>query len=211
MIKRVLLVDDHKIVREGLKHLISMESDLACVDEASSGDEAIYLVKKNSYDVVVLDISMPKKNGVDTMFEIQRIAPNLPVLALSGFHEQHYAINLMRNGCRGYIAKDAESDEIMRAIRAVANGKRFISPNLADLFTQSLIQRESVNVHESLSSREFQIFIALASGRSSNAISKELNISVKTISTYRSRVLIKMGLTTNAALTHYAIKNGLLN
>jgi len=120
-LKQILLVDDHSIVRQGLKNLIELESDLEVAGEAASGIDALNLIRKNSYDVVVLDISMPDKNGVDTLHDIKHIAPELPVLILSGYAEQQYALNLMRSGCKGYLSKDADSDEIIKAIRTMAS------------------------------------------------------------------------------------------
>jgi two-component system, NarL family, invasion response regulator UvrY len=209
--KKILLVDDHSIVRQGLKNLIELEADLEVVAEASSGVEALNLVRKNTYDIIVLDISMPDKNGVDTLHDLQHIAPDLPVLILSGYAEAQYALNLMRSGCKGYLSKDADSDEIIKAIRTIANGKRYISAELADLMTEQLSHPSEKQLHESLSDREFQVFFKLAGGLSPTDIANELNISIKTVSTYRTRILEKMSLKTNADLTYYAIKNALIS
>ena len=209
--KNVLLVDDHSIVRLGLKNLIALEADLTVTGEAASGLEAIKLVRANKYDVVVLDISMPDKNGVDTLHDLKHVAPDLPVLILSGYAEAQYALNLIRSGCKGYLSKDADSDEIIKAIRTIANGKRYISAELAELMSEQLSHPSEKQLHETLSDREFQVFLKLASGLSPTEIGVELNISVKTVSTYRTRILEKMSLKTNADLTYYAIKNGLIN
>ena len=208
--KRILLVDDHSIVRQGLRNLIELESDMEVTGEAASGLEAIQLIRANSYDVVVMDISMPDKNGVDTLHDLKHIAPELPVLILSGYAEEQYALNLMRSGCKGYLSKDAESDEIITAIRTIAKGKRYISSELAELMTNELSHPSDKLLHETLSDREFQVFFKLASGRSATEIADELCISVKTVSTYRTRILEKMSLKTNADLTYYAIKNQLI-
>lgn len=208
--KNVLLVDDHSIVRQGLRNLIALESDLSVAGEAGSGLEAIKMVRANQYDIVVLDISMPDKNGVDTLHDLKHVAPNLPVLILSGYGEAQYALNLMRNGCKGYLSKDADADEIIKAIRTIANGKRYISAELAELMSEQLSHPTEKQLHETLSDREFQVFFKLSSGLSATEIGEELNISVKTVSTYRSRILEKMSLRTNADLTYYAIKNGLI-
>jgi two-component system, NarL family, invasion response regulator UvrY len=209
--KSILLVDDHSIVRQGLKNLIELESDLQVTGEASSGVEALKLVRSNSYDVVVLDISMPDKNGVDTLHDLKHVAPNLPVLILSGYAEAQYALNLMRNGCKGYLSKDADSDEIIKAIRTIASGKRYVSSVLAELMTEQLSHPSEKQLHEALSDREFQVFFKLAGGLSPTEIASELNISIKTVSTYRTRILEKMSLKTNADLTYYAIKNELIS
>jgi two-component system, NarL family, invasion response regulator UvrY len=211
IMKNILLVDDHSIVREGLKNLIALETDLTVTGEAASGFEAISLVRKNQYDIIVLDISMPDKNGVDTLHDLKHVAPDLPVLILSGYSEAQYALNLMRSGCKGYLSKDADVDEIIKAIRTIANGKRYISAELADLMSEQLSHPSEKQLHENLSAREFQVFFKLAGGISATEIGTELNISVKTVSTYRSRILEKMSIKTNADLTYYAIKNGLIN
>ena len=208
--KNILLVDDHGIVRQGLKNLIELEDGLQVTGEAASGLEAIQLIRVNKYDVVVLDLSMPDKNGVDTLHDLKHIAPDLPVLILSGYAEEQYALNLMRSGCKGYLSKDADSDEIIKAIRTIANGRRYISSELADLMTNELSHPSEKLLHEMLSKREFQVFFKLAGGLSPTDIAAELNISIKTVSTYRTRILEKMSLKTNADLIYYAIKNGLV-
>jgi two-component system, NarL family, invasion response regulator UvrY len=209
-VKNVLLVDDHSIVREGLKNLIELEADLIVTGEAATGLEALNLVRANKYDVMVLDISMPDKNGVDTLHDLKHIAPTLPVLILSGYAEAQYALNLIRNGCKGYLSKGADSTEIIKAIRTIANGKRYISAELAELMSEQLSHPSEKQLHESLSDREFQVFFKLAGGISPTDIGAQLNISTKTVSTYRMRILEKMSLKTNADLTYYAIKNGLI-
>lgn len=209
--KKILLVDDHQIVRQGLKNLIEFERDLEVTGEASSGLEALNLIRQNKYDIVVLDISMPDKNGVDTLHDLKHIAPDLPVLVLSGYAEEQYALNLMRSGCKGYLSKDADSEEIIKAIRSIANGKKYISSELAELLTNELSHPSEKQLHEMLSEREFQVFIKLAGGLSPTKIADELTISIKTVSTYRTRILEKMSLNNNADLTYYAIKYGLLD
>lgn len=209
--KKILLVDDHNIVRQGLRNLIALESDLEVAGEAASGVEALKLVRSNTYDVVVLDISMPDKNGVDTLHDLKHTAPNLPVLILSGYAEEQYALNLIRSGCKGYLSKDADSDEIIKAIRTIANGKRYISAELAELMSNELSHPSDKLLHETLSDREFQVFFKLAGGLSPTEIANELHISIKTVSTYRTRILEKMSLKTNADLTYYAIKNELVS
>ena len=208
--KNVLLVDDHDIVRQGLKNLIELETDIRVTGEAASGSEALKLIRANKYDIVVLDISMPDKNGVDTLHDLKPVSPDLPVLILSGYAEAQYALNLIRSGCKGYLSKGADSSEIIKAIKTIANGKRYISAELAELMTDQLSHPSDKQLHESLSHREFQVFFKLASGLTPTEIGTELNISTKTISTYRMRILEKMSLKTNADLTYYAIKNGLI-
>ena len=209
---RVLIADDHQIVRAGITQFITEQGDMEVAAEAESGAAVIDLVRQREFDVVLLDISMPDKNGIDTLRVLQQIKPALRVLMLSGYPEEHYAVNLLRAGAKGYVAKDAAPEEIMRAIRVVARGKRYLSETAADLVSAELARPEggARPLHESLSEREFQIFRKLAAGQSATAIGAELNLSVKTVSTYRSRVLDKMNLKTNADLTYYAIKNALL-
>ena len=209
--KNILLVDDHGIVRQGLKSLIELEADLKVTGEAASGLEALNLVRNNEYDIMVLDISMPGKNGVDTLHDLKHVSPSLPVLVLSSYAEEQYALNLVRSGCKGYLSKDADPDEIIKAIRNIANGKRYISSQLAELMSEQLSHPSEKQLHEMLSNREFQVFYKLASGVTPTEIGLELNISTKTVSTYRVRILEKMSLKTNADLTYYAIKNAILN
>ena len=208
--KHILLVDDHSIVRAGLKNLIELEPDLKVTGEANSGVEAIKMVRANQYDIMVLDISMPDKNGVDTLHDLKHVAPNLPVLMLSGYAEAQYALNLIRSGCKGYLSKNADANEIIKAIRTIAGGKRYISAELAELMSNELSNPTTKLLHETLSEREFQVFFKLASGLSPTDIGSELNISIKTVSTYRTRILEKMSLKNNADLTYYAIKNALI-
>ncbi|KAF0813334.1 Response regulator UvrY [Andreprevotia sp. IGB-42] len=210
MKKRILLVDDHSIVRNGLRSLIELEDDLSVTAEAASGMEALQLVRKQDFDIAILDISMPHKNGVDTLRDLQRIKPELAVLILSGYSEEQYALNLIRSGCRGYLSKDANPEEIIKAIRTICNGRRYLSVELADLLARELTKPSDKRLHEMLSQREFQVFYKLASGKSPTEIANELFLSVKTVSTYRARVLEKMNLKTNADLTYYSIKNELI-
>ena len=208
---KILLVDDHQIVRAGMAQFLAAHDDLQVSAEASSGDEAIQLVRQQDFDVVILDISMPDKNGIDTLHVIKRIKPDLHVLVLSGYPETHYAVNMLRAGANGYVCKDAPPEDVIRAIRVVARGRRYLSEAAADLVSEQLMRPTDKKLHETLSEREFQIFRKLAAGQSPTAIADELHLSVKTVSTYRTRVLEKMALKTNADLTYYAIKNALLD
>lgn len=209
---RILVADDHQIVRAGIAQFIADEPDMLVAAEAGSGDEVLALVRRESFDVVLLDISMPDKSGIDTLRILRQSQPDLPVLMLSGFPEEHYAVNLLRAGASGYIAKDADPAELIRAIRIVARGRRYLSETAAELVSAELTRPEGTArpLHETLSVREFQIFRKLAAGQSPTAIGEELHLSVKTVSTYRVRVLEKMNLRSNADLTYYAVKHGLL-
>jgi two-component system invasion response regulator UvrY len=208
---RILIADDHAIVRAGLKQFIVDQPDMQITGEASTGSETIALVRASQFDVVLLDISMPDKNGIDTLKTLKYMHPELPVLMLSGFSEDKYAVNLLRAGAAGYLNKEAASTQLVGAIRTVVLGRKFVSPALAQILAQGVTGEADQPLHGELSQREFQIFCKLAAGAAVSKIADELHLSVKTVSTYRSRVLEKMGMKSNADLTYYAIKNGLIN
>lgn len=207
----ILIADDHAIVRSGLAQIVAEEPDMRVKAETGTGDETIARVRESAFDVVLLDIAMPDKNGIDTLRVIKQIRPEQSVLMLSGYPESQYAINLLRAGANGYVAKDVPPTEILRAIRTVARGHRYLSESIADALAQKLTHPDDQLPHESLSEREFQIFCKLSSGQLPTEIADELHLSVKTISTYRARVLEKMGMHNNADMTYYAIKNHLID
>jgi len=207
---RILIADDHAIVRAGLKEFIAGQPDMQVAAEASSGAEAIAAVRANDFDVVLLDIMMPDKNGIDTLKTLIHVKPELPVLILSMYSEDQYAVNLLRAGAAGYVNKDAASEQLVAAIRTIVRGRKYVSPALEQILADNLSDDGSRALHTQLSQREFQIFCKLAAGSAVSKIADELNLSVKTVSTYRSRILAKMALTSNAEITHYAIKNGLI-
>ena len=205
------IVDDHAIVRTGLKQFFSEQVDLRVVGEAASGREAIDLVRTTpELDVLVLDLSMPGQNGIDVLAMIRAKAPDVGILILSGYPEEHYAVNLIRQGADGYLNKECDPMEIVSAIRTIAVGRRYISPTVAELLAQQLHHKEGGAAHERLSEREFQVFVKLAKGETAGDIAKELSLSVKTVSTYRTRLMEKMSLNSNSDLTYYALKNGLI-
>ncbi len=208
---RILIADDHQIVRAGLSQFISDQPDMRIEAEAASGDEVLRLVQSGEFDVILLDIAMPNKNGIDCLHIIRRTRPQLPILILSGYPEASYAVNTMRAGASGYVSKMAPPEEVLRAIRTVARGKKYISDTTADLVSMQLASRSEQALHETLSEREFQVFRKIADGMSPTRIAIELNVSVKTITTYRTRVLQKMALKTNADLTYYAVTHGLMD
>jgi len=208
---RILIADDHAIVRAGLRHFISDQPDMQVAGEASTGSEAIALVRSGEFDVVLLDISMPDKNGIDTLKTLKQVRPELPVLMLSAYAEGQYAVNLLRAGAAGYLSKEAASTQLVGAIRTVVLGRKFVSPALAQILADGVTGDADSPLHGELSQREFQIFCKLAAGAAVSKIADELHLSVKTVSTYRTRVLEKMGMKTNADLTYYAIKNGLID
>lgn len=207
---RILIADDHAIVRAGLKQFIAEESDLTVTAEAGSGTDAIQLVRTQDFDVVLLDIAMPDRSGIDALRQIKQIKPDLPVLILSTFPEEQYAVNVMRAGASGYLNKETAPSQLVSAIRTVLQGRKYVGPTLAQILASELNGDVSKPLHSSLSQREFQIFCKLAAGMSVSEIGNELFLSVKTISTYRARILEKMNFKTNADLTYYALKNGLI-
>ena len=207
---RVGIVDDHAIVRQGLKQFFSEQVDLRVVGEAASGREAIDLVRNAEMDVLVMDLSMPGQSGIDALAMVRAKAPDLGVLILSGYPEEHYAVNLIRQGASGYLNKECEPEEIAKAIRTVALGRRYITPAVAELLAEGLVGGTDRPLHEGLSERELQVFLRLAKGETVGDIAEHMCLSVKTVSTYRARTLEKLRLETNSDLTYYALKNGLI-
>ena len=207
---RILIADDHAIVRAGLKQFVADQADMSVAGEAATGAETDSLARSEPYDVVLLDISMPDRNGVDTLKQLKQIRPEMPVLMLSAHAEEQYAVNLLRAGAAGYVSKETASTQLVQAIRTVTRGRKYVSPDLAQVLADGVTGQGEAPLHASLSQREFQIFCKLAGGMPVSKIAQELFLSVKTVSTYRSRVLEKMGMKTNADLTYYAIKNRLI-
>jgi two-component system invasion response regulator UvrY len=208
---KVGIVDDHAIVRSGLRQFFNEQVDLRVVGEASTGREAIDLVRTTEMDVLLMDLSMPGQSGIDALAMIRAKAPDVGILVLSGYPEEQYAVNLIRQGASGYLNKGCEPMEIVNAIRTVALGRRYISPAVAELLARQLNRSDAGAPHEQLSEREFQVFLKLAKGESAGDIAKDLSLSVKTVSTYRTRLMEKMNLTSNSDLTYYALKNKLID
>ncbi|MBI1988125.1 MAG: response regulator transcription factor [Betaproteobacteria bacterium] len=207
---RILIADDHQIVRAGLKNLLAEYKEFMVAGEAGSGAETVKMVRASDWDLVLLDITMPDMNGVDTLQQIKRSKPDLPVLILSMHPEDQYAVNLLRAGANGYVCKECAPEQLIGAIRTVVAGRRYVSPALGDQLAGDLSGDTQKAMHTELSEREFQVFCKLAAGQAVSEIANELFLSVKTVSTYRSRILEKMGMKTNANLTYYAIKHGLI-
>ena len=210
-IVKIGIVDDHAIVRAGLKQFLSEMVDLRVVGEAASGREAIDLVRTTEMDVMIMDLSMPGQSGIDALAMIRAKAPDVGILILSGYPEEQYAVNLIRQGASGYLNKECEPMEIVNAIRTIALGRRYISPSVAELIAQQLNRKEGNAAHDLLSEREFQVFLKLAKGETAGDIASALSLSVKTVSTYRTRLMEKMGLSSNSDLTYYALKNKLID
>jgi len=207
---RIAIVDDHAIVRAGLRQFLSEQVDLRVSGEASSGREALDLVRAGEVDVMLMDLSLPDQSGVETLAAIKTRKPDLPVLILSGFPETHYATTLLRQGASGYLNKECDPEEIATAIRTVFRGRKYITPAVAELLAEGLGAPVDQAPHETLSERELQVFLRLARGETVGHIADGMSLSVKTVSTYRSRVLEKLALNTNSELTYYALKNGLI-
>ena len=205
------IVDDHAIVRSGLRQFLSEHVDLRIVGEASNGREAIDLVRAHEIDVLVMDLSMPGQSGLDALAMLRAKAPDMGILILSGYPEEHYAISLIRQGASGYLNKECDQQEIAEAIRTVALGRRYLTPAVADLLAQQLNRKDDAPPHEQLSEREFQVFLKLAKGETAGEIAKALSLSVKTVSTYRTRLMEKLNLQTNSDLTYYAMKAQLID
>ncbi|QHJ00925.1 response regulator [Xylophilus rhododendri] len=208
---KIGIVDDHSVVRSGLKQFFADHVDLRVAGEASNGREAIDLVRNTELDVLVMDLSMPGQTGIDALGMIRAKAPDLGILILSGYPEEHYAMNLIRQGASGYLNKDCDPMEIVNAVRTISLGRRYITPSVAELLAQQLNRKDDVPAHELLSEREFQVFLKLAKGETAGDIAKSLSLSVKTVSTYRTRLMEKMNLASNSDLTYYALKNKLID
>jgi len=208
---RIGIVDDHAIVRAGLRNFFADHVDLRVVGEAANGREAIDLVRTTEMDVLLMDLAMPGQSGLDALAMIRAKAPDVGILILSGYPEEHYAMNLIRQGASGYLNKECDPSEIVDAVRTIALGKRYITRTVADLLAQQLGRKDDVPLHEQLSEREFQVFLKLARGETAGDVAKSLSLSVKTVSTYRTRLMEKMSLASNSDLTYYALKNRLID
>jgi two-component system, NarL family, invasion response regulator UvrY len=207
---RVAVVDDHQLVRIGLKQVIDSQADFAWAGEASSGREALTLLRGTPVDVLLLDLSLPDISGLDVLRQIRAHHDSVATLVLSAYPEMQYGINVLRAGASGFVSKMADEGELCRAIRAAVRGGRYVSPELAEVLVSGMQGAPGEPRHSVLSEREFQIFCKLAEGKSVSEIAAKLFLSVKTVSTYRARILEKMAMKTNADITYYAIKNNLL-
>ena len=207
---RIAIVDDHAMVRAGLRQFFADQPDFQVVAEAVNGRDALDIVRQGEVDVMVMDISMPDHSGVDALVAIKARAPDLPVLILSGFAEVHYATTLLRQGASGYLNKDCDPEDIVKAIRTVHRGRKYITPGVAELLADGLSDEGDKPLHTQLSERELQVFLRLARGETVGHIATSMSLSVKTVSTYRTRVMEKMRLESNSDLTYYGLKNGLI-
>ena len=208
---RVCVVDDHAVVREGLKRIIAENPGMAVTAEAGDGVEALRVIQSEPCDVVLLDITMPSKNGLDVLKQIHAETPRLPVLVLSMHAEDQYAVRVLRAGASGYLTKESAPAKLVQAIRKVVRGGKYVSTTLAEKLVFDLDCRSAKAPHEVLSDREYQVLCMIASGKTVTIIAEELALSVKTVSTYRARILEKLNMKNNAELTRYAIKEGVVD
>lgn len=208
---RILIADDHPVVRRGIKEIITNISDVIVVDEASNGSEVLSKVGAANYDVVLLDITMPGRTGIEILRQLKKEVPRLPILILSIHPEEQYAVRVLRAGASGYLTKESAPDELVVAIQKVLMGGKYISSSLAEKLASDLQSDDEQPPHKNLSDREYHVMCMIATGKTVTEIANELQLSVKTISTYRSRILEKMKVKNNAGLTFYAIKNRLVD
>ncbi len=208
---RILIADDHAVVREGLKQIVAETSDMVVAAEAASGQQALDLSLNNDWDVVLLDIGMPGRGGIDVLKQLKSEKPNLPVLVLSVYPEDQYAVRALRAGASGYVTKESAPKELIAAVRKVAQGGKYVSPSLAERLASDLDADAERPIHERLSDREYQVILMLAAGKTVKEIAAELSLSVKTISTNRTRALNKMEMKNNAQIARYAARHGLID
>jgi DNA-binding NarL/FixJ family response regulator len=208
---KVLIADDHAIVRSGLKQILDETSgEIQVQGEAANGREVLEKIHAQDWDVLVLDITMPGRSGLDILKDIRQLKPKLPILILSMHAEEQFATRMLKAGASGYLNKESAPEELVKAIRKVYGGGKYVSPAQAERMVSELTSDTGKAPHELLSDREYEILCLIASGKTATQIAKQLCLSVKTVSTYRTRILDKMKLETNAQLTHYAIKGGLV-
>ncbi|MGA8808530.1 MAG: response regulator transcription factor [Thermoanaerobaculia bacterium] len=206
---RVLIADDHDIVREGVKQIVSETSDIVVGGEARTGAEALDRARQGEWDVVILDLNLPDRSGLDVLAQLRAVAAGIPVLILSMHGEASYAARALKAGAAGYVSKNTAREHLVIAIRKLANGERFLTPELAESLAFGMMGAKTSG-HQSLSDREFQVLCLIAAGRPPREIATELNVSVKTVATHRARLLAKMGLKNNAEVVGYAIEHDLL-
>ena len=207
---KILIADDHAIVREGLKQILAETADMVVAGEATNGQEVLELVREKDFDLVLLDLAMPEKDGLDTLKELRLEKPNLPVLVLSIYPEEQYAVRVLKAGASGYLTKESAPDDLIAAIRKVSQKGKYVSQSLGEKLASYLTADPDKPAHELLSDREYRVMLMIASGKTVSEIAEAIFLSVKTISTYRVRALRKMGMKNNAEFAYYAIKHGLL-
>ena len=207
---KVLIADDHTILRRGLKQLLDEDPNIEVVFEAQNGNEVLEYVRHDPVDVIVLDITMPGRNGLETLKELKRAAPRIAVIVLSMHPKDQYAVRVLKGGAAGYISKESAPEELVDAIRKAYRGEKYISPDVADLLADYVGHEIPEEPHKLLSDREFEVLVLIASGKSMTQIADELSLSIKTVSTYKTRVGEKTGLSSTADMTRYSIEHGII-
>jgi len=207
---RILIADDHAIVRKGLKHLLLEEYPTAVIEEVTDAESLIFKSVNSEWDVVICDLSMPGRSGLDALSQIKQASPKLPVLIISMHPEDQYALRVLKAGASGYLGKDTVHNDLIKAVQTVLLGKKFITPSVAEKLANALNSDNDKSLHEKLSDREFEVFRLLAAGMQVSEIATKLSLSVTTVSTYRSRVREKLGMRSNADLTRYALGAGII-
>jgi DNA-binding NarL/FixJ family response regulator len=207
---KILIGDDHSVVRHGVMRSLAMKFPEAVFGEASNAADVLRLVEEEKWDLIILDISMPGRNGLETLKEIKEYHPEIPVIIFSMYPEDQFAVRAIKSGASAYLTKDISSKELAEAIKKILSGERYLSPSIADLITIELRDNHKGTGHELLSDREYQVFLLLAKGNNVSAVALELSLSVKTISVYRGNILKKMNLKNNAEITYYAFKHNLV-
>jgi two-component system, NarL family, invasion response regulator UvrY len=207
---KILIVDDHAVVRKGIRQILSEEKNISALGEASNSEELMSQLYENDWDIIILDITLPGKNGLDLLIEIKKRKPDIKVLILTMHTEEEIAIRALKTGASGFLNKDSVPGELISAVNKISTGGKFISSSLGEKLALLLDRDAATMPHETLSKREFEIMCLIASGNSLTDIAKELSISIKTVSTYRTRIMEKMNMKSNVELTHYAIKNKLV-
>ena len=207
---RILIADDHAIIRRGLKQILLEEYPTAIIEEATDAEGVIQKTISDEWDIIICDLSMPGRSGLDVVQQVKQNFPKLPVLVVSIHPEEQYAIRVLKTGAAGYLSKDAAPEELVKAVHRVLQGRKYISPSIAEKMATELDQDTSKPPHEVLSDREFDVFTMVASGKTVSEIAEQLSLSITTVSTYRARILVKMNMKTNADLTRYGLENKLI-
>jgi DNA-binding NarL/FixJ family response regulator len=207
---KIIIADDHIIIRAGIKQLLDGAHDMVVAGEASDGQKLIQEIQKNHYDVIVIDISMPGRNGIEIIKQLRSSGDKTPILALSYYPEEQFAIRVLKAGACGYMNKDVQPEELVEAIYKVARGGTYVSPAVAEKLAMNINMTQDSSPHESLTDREHEVFLKIAGGMTVSEIADEMFLSVKTVSTYRARILEKLNLKNNAEITYYAIRNNLI-